>query len=140
MLSRTYAYMHDRALQGFLTFCYHKCHTPQHDLSFHLMLFFRFPICFTTLPFYPKNNTSFSIKQHVVFSKTSRRFQQNKPSFSVKQHVVFGKSVKKYYKTKVTNTITRSYPNSVTLVTAKNTKSLWCARVRVRERNKYYIH
>ena len=39
-----------------------------------------------------ENNTSVSIKQHVVFNKTTRRFQQNNTSFSAKQHDVFDKT------------------------------------------------
>ena len=147
--------MHDRALQGFLTFCYHKCHTPPARFVFSPNSVFPFSHMFhnssvlskkqhvifnKTTRRFQQNNTSFSIKQHVIFNKTTRHFQQNKPTFSVKQADVFCKSVKKYYKSKVTNTITRSYPKSVTLVTAKNTKSLWYSRVRVRERNKYHIH
>ena len=76
--------MRDRALQGFLSFCCHKCHTPQHALSFHPILFFRFPLMFRnssalskkTTHRFQQNNTSFSTKQHVVFGKTSRRFRQ----------------------------------------------------------------
>ena len=30
--------------------------------------------------------------------KTTRRFQQNKPSFSVKQHVVFSKTTRRFWK------------------------------------------
>ena len=32
-----------------------------------------------------KNKLSFSAKQHVIFSKTSRRFQQNKPLIEKKE-------------------------------------------------------
>ena len=39
-----------------------------------------------------ENNTSVSIKQHVSFNKTTRRFQQNNTSFSAKQHDVFDKT------------------------------------------------
>ena len=41
-----------------------------------------------------ENNTSVSIKQHVSFNKTTRRFQQNNTSFSAKQHVVFDKTTR----------------------------------------------
>ena len=43
-----------------------------------------------------KNKLSFSAKQHVIFSKTSRRFQQNDTSFSAKQHVVFSKTSRRF--------------------------------------------
>ena len=43
-----------------------------------------------------KNKLSFSVKQHVIFSKTSRRFQQNNTSFSVKQHVIFSKTTRRF--------------------------------------------
>ena len=39
-------------------------------------------------------------KQAVVFSKTSRRFQQNNTSFSVKQHVIFNKTTRRFVKNK----------------------------------------
>ena len=38
---------------------------------------------------FPQNNTSFLLKQHVVFTKTTRRFHQNNTSFSLKQHVIW---------------------------------------------------
>ena len=41
-----------------------------------------------------ENNTSVSIKQHVSFNKTTRRFQQNNTSVSTKQHVVFSKTTR----------------------------------------------
>ena len=34
---------------------------------------------------FQQNNTSFSVKQHVVFNKTTRRFQQNKPLIEKKE-------------------------------------------------------
>ena len=36
-----------------------------------------------------QNDTLFAIKRYVIFSKTSRRFQQNDTLFSLKRHVVF---------------------------------------------------
>ncbi len=39
-----------------------------------------------------ENNTSVSIKRYVVFSKTTRCFQQNNTMFSTKQHDVFNKT------------------------------------------------
>lgn len=36
-----------------------------------------------------QNETLFAIKRYVIFSKTSRRFQQNDTLFSLKRHVVF---------------------------------------------------
>ena len=47
-----------------------------------------------------KNKLSFSAKQHVIFSKTSRRFQQNNTSFSAKQHVVFSKTSRRFQQNK----------------------------------------
>ena len=41
-----------------------------------------------------ENNTSVSIKQHVSFNKTTRRFQQNNTMFSTKQHVVSNKTTR----------------------------------------------
>ena len=48
------------------------------------------------LGFYPfiENDTSVSIKRHVVFNKTTRRFQQNNTSFPTKQHDVFNKTTR----------------------------------------------
>ena len=40
-------------------------------------------------PLLEKNKPSFSVKQHVVFNKTTRRFLQNKPMFSTKRADVF---------------------------------------------------
>ena len=47
-----------------------------------------------------KNKLSFSVKQHVIFSKTTRRFQQNNTSFSVKQHVIFSKTTCRFQQNK----------------------------------------
>ena len=44
------------------------------------------PLLKTTRQF-QQNNTSVSIKRHVVFNKTTRRFQQNNTMFSTKQTV-----------------------------------------------------
>ena len=41
-----------------------------------------------------ENNTSVSIKQHVSFNKTTRRFQQNNTMFSTKQHVISNKTTR----------------------------------------------
>ena len=76
--------MHDRALQGFLTFCYHKCHTPPARFVFSPHSVFPFSPYVSqlfrslkkTTHRFQQNNTSFSTKQHVVFGKTSRRFRQ----------------------------------------------------------------
>ena len=46
-----------------------------------------------------ENNTSVSIKRHVVFSKTTRRFQQNNTSFSTKQHDVSNRTTRCFQKT-----------------------------------------
>ena len=39
-----------------------------------------------------RKSSVLSKKQHVIFNKTTRRFQQNNTSFSVKQAVVFNKT------------------------------------------------
>ena len=39
---------------------------------------------------------SFTRKQHVVFNKTTRHFQQNNTSFSIKQHVTFTKTTRRF--------------------------------------------
>ena len=61
-------------------FCCHKCHTISSQAA-HLLT----------------NNTSFSPKQHVVFYKTTRYFQQNNTSFSTKQHVTFIKTTRRFH-------------------------------------------
>ena len=41
-----------------------------------------------------ENDTSVSIKRHVVFNKTTRQFQQNNTMFSTKQHVISNKTTR----------------------------------------------
>ena len=61
-----------RILQGFCTFCCHKCHTVFFQTSvFDFQVSRRFS----------ENNTSFYWKQHVVLMKTTRRFNENNTSF-----------------------------------------------------------
>ena len=43
-----------------------------------------------------ENDTSVSIKRHVVINKTTRRFQQNNTSFPTKQHDVFDKTTRRF--------------------------------------------
>ena len=57
------------------------------DYRYFHIPFFR--LLLSPLPSVEKNNTLVSSKRHVVFSKTTRRFQQNNTSFSTKQRVVF---------------------------------------------------
>ena len=73
-LSRAFSHAHAyvRVSTAVSFFCCHKCHTTFSQAT-HLLT----------------NNTSFSIKQHVTFNKTTRHFQQNNTSFSIKQHVTF---------------------------------------------------
>ena len=40
---------------------------------------------------------TFHWKQHVVFTKTTRRFPQNNTSFLLKQHVIFLKTTRRFY-------------------------------------------
>ena len=47
------------------------------------------PLVFLSFPSCIKNEPSLSIKRHVVFTKTSRRFHQNDPSLFTKQPVTF---------------------------------------------------
>ena len=43
-----------------------------------------------------KNEPSFYEKQHVVLSKTTRRFMKNNTSFYRKQHVVLWKTIRPF--------------------------------------------
>ena len=61
---------------------------------FHIP-FFR--LLLSPLPSVEKNDTSVSTKRHVIFSKTTRRFQQNNTSFSTKQHVIFIKTTRHFH-------------------------------------------
>ena len=92
-----------RILQEFCVFCYHKCHInsiTHYVITVYIDFRNNIPHChtFTLLlspkkipKHHPQNNFSTSNqKQHVVFSKTTRCFQQNDTSFSVKRYVVFG--------------------------------------------------
>ena len=68
-LSRAFSHAHAyvRVSTAVSFFCCHKCHTTSSQAA-HLLA----------------NNTSFSPKQHVIFYKTTRRFQQNNTSLSPK--------------------------------------------------------
>ena len=107
-----------RTLQEFCVFCCHKCHiilithylitiytdnrnnikkishfhtaTPPQKLPKTPSSKQLFDLKFKTTRHFPQNNTLFSTKRHVVFSKTIRCFQQNDTMFLVKRHVVFG--------------------------------------------------
>ena len=58
--------------------------------------FLFFPTYARNNPSFFQNHPSFSIKQHVVFNKTTRHFQQNNTSFPTKQHVVFSKTTRRF--------------------------------------------
>ena len=45
-----------------------------------------------------KNEPSFYEKQHVVLSKTTRRFMENNTSFYGKQHVVLRRTTRRFRK------------------------------------------
>ena len=80
---RAYAHARERMIIGIFTIHFLIVFIiPQSWKSIHLLL--------------EKNKPSFSAKQHVIFSKTSRRFQQNNTSFSVKQHVIFSKTTRRF--------------------------------------------
>ena len=76
LLVRAYAYARERGIIGIFTNSFLDSSIPSLLSSFStLLLFFSVPpiVC---------------EKQHVVFNKTTRRFQQNNTSFSAKQHVI----------------------------------------------------
>ena len=92
-----------RTLQEFCVFCCHKRHTntiTHYVTTIYIDFRNNIPHChsFTLLlapkkspKHHPQNNFSTSNpKQHVVFHKTTRCFQQNDTMFLVKRHVVFG--------------------------------------------------
>ena len=70
---------------------------------------------------FQQNDTLFSAKRYVVFSKTTRCFQQNDTLFSAKRYVVLGDEE------------VLSTPSTVTLVTAKKQNSC-SARTRARRK------
>ena len=95
------AYTHTS--QEFYVFCCHKCHTnsiTHYVITVYIYFRNNIPHCHTfTLLLHPKkspkhhpqNNFSISnLKQHVVFHKTTRCFQQNHASLSIKRYVVLG--------------------------------------------------
>ena len=76
-VTRAYAYATEGVIIGVFTF-------PQTQFLTSVS-----PIIFSPFPSCIKNEPSLSIKRHVVFIKTTRRFPQNKPLFSSKHHVTF---------------------------------------------------
>ena len=92
---------------GVRVFCCHKCHTntiTHYVITIYIDFRNNFPHChtFTLLlhpqkspKYHPQNNFSTSNpKQHVVFHKTTRCFQQNNTMFSTKRYVVFSKTTR----------------------------------------------
>ncbi len=80
---RAYAHAREREIIGIFTI--------------YFLIVFIIPQSWKSIhPLLEKNKLSFSVKQHVVFSKTTRRFQQNNTSFSVKQHVIFSKTTRRF--------------------------------------------
>ena len=76
LLVRAYAYARERGIIGIFTNSFLDSSIPSLLSAFStLLLFFSIPpiVC---------------EKQHVVFNKTTRRFQQNNTSFSAKQRVI----------------------------------------------------
>ena len=72
---RAYAHAREREIIGIFTI--------------HILIVFIIPQSWKSIhPLLEKNKPSFYEKQAVVFSKTTRHFQQNNTSFSIKQHVV----------------------------------------------------
>ena len=95
-----------RTLQEFCVFCCHKYHRTlitHYIITIYIDFRNNFPHCHTfTLLLHPKNSpkhhpqNNFSTsnpKQHVVFYKTTRCFQQNNTMFSTKRYVVFYKTI-----------------------------------------------
>ena len=76
-VTRAYAYAQEGLIIGIFTF-------PQTQFLSSVS-----PIVFLSFPSCIKNEPSLSIKRHVVFHKTSRRFHQNNTLFSSKHHVTF---------------------------------------------------
>ena len=84
---RAYAHAREREIIGIFTI--------------HILIVFIIPQSWKSIhPLLEKNKPSFSAKQHVIFSKTTRHFQQNNTSFSVKQHVVFSKTTRRFQQNK----------------------------------------
>ena len=79
----SYVRAYARLPTAMFIFCCHKCHT----LPFFVLLYWTSSRTFSPplLPFrhWPTNDTLFSIKRHVVFNKTTRRFTSNITSFSL---------------------------------------------------------
>ena len=98
LLVRAYAYARERVIIDIFTNSFLDSSVPSLLPSFStLLLFFSVPpivcekqhVVFNkTTRRFQQNNTSFSAKQHVTFNKTTRRFQQNNTSLSIKQHVI----------------------------------------------------
>ena len=98
LLVRAYAYARERVIIGIFTNSFLDSSVPSLLPSLStLLLFFSIPpivcekqhVVFNkTTRHFQQNNTSLSIKQHVTFNKTTRHFRQNDPSLSAKQHVI----------------------------------------------------
>ena len=85
---RAYAHAREREIIGIFTI--------------HILIVFIIPQSWKSIhPLLEKNKPSFSAKQHVIFSKTTRRFMENKLSFSTKQAVVFSKTTRRFTKNKL---------------------------------------
>ena len=141
--SRAYTYTRIHTT-GVLFFCCHKCHRNcatnwilRKNLRCKNTAYFIFKTS-------SKNDTLFWGKRHVVFGKTIRCFSENDTLFLGKRHVVLVKTTcclrgimggfKKDFPTILLWVcFSEDYANTVTLVTAKKQKLLWCARVHARE-------
>ena len=71
---RAYAHARERMIIGIFTI--------------HFLIVFIIPQSWKSIhPLLEKNKPLFSVKQHVIFNKTTRRFVKNKPMFYEKQAV-----------------------------------------------------
>ena len=84
---RAYAHARERMIIGIFTIHILIVFIiPQSWKSIHPLLEKKQAVVFSkTTRRFQQNNTSFSTKQHVVFSKTTRHFQQNKPLIEKKE-------------------------------------------------------
>ena len=84
---RAYSHARERMIIGIFTIHFLIVFIiPQSWKSIHPLLEKKQAVVFSkTSRRFQQNNTSFSVKQHVVFSKTTRRFQQNKPLIEKKE-------------------------------------------------------
>ena len=84
---RAYAHARERMIIGIFTIHFLIVFIiPQSWKSIHPLLEKKQAVVFSkTSRRFQQNNTSFPVKQHVVFNKTTRRFQQNKPLIEKKE-------------------------------------------------------